>query len=114
MTQSIKWLQDEIAARMLQKLDIIKLVVKSVLVFPDFLGAHANFLAKRFSGLRFYSAPESSLSGFNLLRFKIVHQNQVCQALTCYGSKPRFYGAPNLKVVPIFPWTNTEKQDGLV
>ncbi len=70
MTQSIKWLQDEIAARMLQKLDIIKLVVKSVLVFPDFLGAHANFLAKRFSGLRFYSAPESSLSGFNLLRFK--------------------------------------------
>jgi malonyl-CoA O-methyltransferase len=44
MTQSIRWLQDEVADRMLQKLDIVKLQVKEVLVIPDFLGTHGQFL----------------------------------------------------------------------
>lgn len=70
MTQSIRWLQDEIADRMLQKLDIVKLQVKDVLVMPDFPGAHASFLTKRFPGLRFHSAPEEDLSSLNLLKLK--------------------------------------------
>ena len=70
MTQSIRWLQDEIATRMLQKLDIVKLPVKDLLVMPDFPGAHARFLTKRFSGLRFHSAPEESLSGLKLFQLK--------------------------------------------
>jgi malonyl-CoA O-methyltransferase len=70
MTQSIRWLQDEIADRMLQKLDIVKLEAKDVLLIPDFSGAHARFLTKRFPGIRFQSAPEIGLSGFNLLKLK--------------------------------------------
>ncbi len=71
MTQSIRWLQDEIAARMLQKLDIVKLEAKDVLLIPDFLGAHAPFLTKRFPGIRFHSAPECELSGFDLLKLRV-------------------------------------------
>lgn len=72
MTQSIRWLQEEIAARMLQKLDIVKLEVKDVLLLPDFPGAHASFLTKRFPGVRFHSAPESEISGFDLLKLRVV------------------------------------------
>ena len=71
MTQSIRWLQEEIADRMLQKLDLVRLDVKSALILPDFPGVHARFLTKRFPGLRFYSAPESDLSGIDLLGFKV-------------------------------------------
>ncbi|CAM3708510.1 methyltransferase domain-containing protein [Polynucleobacter brandtiae] len=71
MTQSIAWLQDEIADRMLQKLDIVKLEVKDVLVLPDFLGLHAHFLSKRFPGVRFHSAPESGISGFARWKFRV-------------------------------------------
>jgi malonyl-CoA O-methyltransferase len=72
MTQSIRWLQDEIADRMLQKLDIVKLEVRDVLIIPDFPGVHARFLTKRFPGIRFYSAPETELTGFDLLKFRIA------------------------------------------
>jgi malonyl-CoA O-methyltransferase len=72
MTQSIRWLQDEIADRMLQKLDIVKLEVKDVLVVPDFPGAHARCLTKRFPGLLFHSAPEVELSSFDLLKFRMA------------------------------------------
>ena len=70
MTQSIRWLQDEIAARMLQKLDIVKLEVKDVLLIPDFPGAHAPFLKKRFPHTRLHSAPECELSGFDLFKLR--------------------------------------------
>ncbi|MBU3620113.1 methyltransferase domain-containing protein [Polynucleobacter sp. CS-Odin-A6] len=70
MTQSIRWLQDEIADRMLQKLNIVKLEVKDVLVIPDFPGTHAHFLTTRFPGIRFHSAPEVALSGFDLLKLR--------------------------------------------
>lgn len=71
MTQSIRWLQDEIAARMLQKLDIVKLEAKDVLLIPDFPGTHAPFLTKRFPGIRFHSAPECALSGFDLFKLRV-------------------------------------------
>ena len=48
MTQSLRWLQSEIADRMLQKLDIVKLDPKDALLIPDFPGDHAEFLSKRF------------------------------------------------------------------
>ena len=70
MTQSIRWLQDEIATRMLQKLDIVKLEPKDILLIPDFLGVHSSFLTKRFPGVRFHSAPEWELSGFNLFKLR--------------------------------------------
>jgi malonyl-CoA O-methyltransferase len=71
MTRSIRWLQDEIADRMLQKLDIVKLEAKDVLVIPDFPGAHARFLKQRFPGICFHSAPETELAGFDLFKLKI-------------------------------------------
>ena len=72
MTQSIRWLQDEIADRMLQKLDIVKLGAKDVLLIPDFPGAHASFLTKRFPKVRFHSAPECDLSSFNLFKLRMA------------------------------------------
>lgn len=72
MTQSIRWLQDEIATRTLQKLDIVKLEVKDVLLLPDFPGAHAPFLTKRFPGVRFHSAPEYRLLGFDLFKLRLA------------------------------------------
>ena len=72
MTQSIRWLQDEIAARMLQKLDIVKLEAKDVLLIPDFPGAHAPFLTKRFPHTRLHSAPECELSGFDLFKLRAI------------------------------------------
>ena len=52
MTQSITWLQDEIADRMLQKLDIVKLDVKAVLLIPEFPGKYFSLLKKRFPAAR--------------------------------------------------------------
>jgi malonyl-CoA O-methyltransferase len=72
MTQSIRWLQDEIAMRMLQKLDIVKLEPKDILLIPDFPGVHSSFLTKRFPGIRFHSAPERELSGFNLFKLRVA------------------------------------------
>ncbi len=62
MTQSIRWLQDEIADRMLQKLDIVKLEAKDLLLIPDFPGAHLQFLAKRFPNASIHSAQELDAS----------------------------------------------------
>jgi malonyl-CoA O-methyltransferase len=71
MTQSIKWLQDEIADRMLQKLDIVKLQVKDLLLIPDFPGAHLQLLEKRFPGVRIYSVMESESAGSEALFMRI-------------------------------------------
>lgn len=72
MTQPIRWLQDEIADRILQKLDIVKLQVRDALVIPDFPGSHVRFLTKRFPGICFHSAPEVEISGFDLLKFRMT------------------------------------------
>ena len=58
MTQPIRWLQDEIADRMLQKLDIVKLDVKNVLIVPDFPGKHLEVLAKRYPKARIFSVSD--------------------------------------------------------
>ena len=55
MTQPIRWLQDEIADRMLQKLDIVKLDTKDILIAPDFPGMHLNSFAKRYPRASDYS-----------------------------------------------------------
>ena len=71
MTQPIRWLQNEIADRMLQKLEIVKLDVKNVLVVPDFLGEHARALSKRFLKSRLHSLHEADLSGLSLWKFRV-------------------------------------------
>jgi malonyl-CoA O-methyltransferase len=57
---------------MLQKLDVVKLEAKGVLIIPDFPGLHARFLAERFPGIRFHSAPEPELSSFDLMKIKVT------------------------------------------
>jgi len=66
MTQPIRWLQDEIATRMLQKLDIVKLDVKDILVAPDFSGSHRSLFAKRFPRARIHSIAEEGMSSFDV------------------------------------------------
>ena len=66
MTQSIRWLQDEIADRMLQKLDIVKLDVRDVLVIPDYPGNHHAALARRFPRTYIHSVIEDGSSRFQL------------------------------------------------
>jgi malonyl-CoA O-methyltransferase len=70
MTQPIRWLQDEIADRMLQKLDIVKLDVKDVLIVPDFPGKHLASLAKRYPSATIHSLSEEGISRFAMWRSK--------------------------------------------
>ena len=70
MTLPIRWLQDEIADRMLQKLDIVKLDVKNILVIPDFPGNHLTALAKRFPRANIHSVAEEGVSKSQLWRKK--------------------------------------------
>ena len=72
MTQPIRWLQDEIATRMLQKLDIVKLIAKNVLVVPDFPGEHLAILAKRFPNACIHSVTEEGASCFQIWRRKAI------------------------------------------
>ena len=72
MTQPIRWLQDEIADRMLQKLDIVKLDVKDVLVVPDFAGKHLSAFAKRYPKARILSISDEGVSGFQIWRAKAL------------------------------------------
>jgi malonyl-CoA O-methyltransferase len=72
MTQPIRWLQDEIADRMLQKLAIVKLEAKDVLVAPDFSGKHFSAFARRFPDACIHSVIEEGSSSFQLWRNKVV------------------------------------------
>ena len=72
MTQPIRWLQDEIAERMLQKLDIVKLDVHDVLIVPDFAGKHLDVIAKRFPNVRIFSIADERESGFQIWRAKAM------------------------------------------
>jgi len=71
MTQPIRWLQDEIADRMLQKLAIVKLEVNDLLVIPDFPGKHFSAIAKRFPNACIYSLTEVGTVHFQLWRAKV-------------------------------------------
>ena len=72
MTQPIRWLQDEIADRMLHKLDIVKLNVRDVLIVPDFPGKHIASFAKRFPKANIYSLTEGGISSFAMWRSKAI------------------------------------------
>ncbi len=72
MTQPIRWLQDEIADRMLQKLDIVKIDVKDVLIVPDFPGRHLTAFAKRYPNANICSLSEDGISGFEMWRSKAL------------------------------------------
>jgi malonyl-CoA O-methyltransferase len=72
MTQSIRWLQDEIADRMLQKLDIVKLDVKDILIAPDFPGRHLKSFAKRYPNANIYSLTEEHVSLMNMRFAKAI------------------------------------------
>jgi malonyl-CoA O-methyltransferase len=72
MTQPIRWLQDEIADRMLQKLDIVKLDVNDILIVPDFPGKHFASFAKRYPSASIHSCSEQGVSGFNMWRSKAL------------------------------------------
>ncbi len=95
MTQPIRWLQDEIADRMLQKLDIVKLDVKDILIAPDFPGKHLASFAKRFPKACIHSLVEDDVSHFELLRSKVLaHWRAVLQpgktsALVAYGASEK-------------------------
>lgn len=71
MTQSITWLQDEIADRMLQKLDIVKLDVKAVLLIPEFPGEYFSALKKRFPDARVDGLYEDDVSSITSKRTKL-------------------------------------------
>ena len=70
MTRSIRWLQDEIADRMLQKLAIVKLEVRDILLVPDFLGSHIQAMAKRFPKAHLSRVYEEDLSTLELWKLR--------------------------------------------
>jgi len=72
MTQALRWLQEEIADRMLQKLDIVKLEVRDVLLIPEFPGRYFSAFKKRFPGARIYGVYEGDPTGIEALRFKAL------------------------------------------
>jgi len=72
MTQPIRWLQDEIADRMLQKLDIVKLDVKDVLILPDFPGKHLASFAKKYPYANMYSLTGPGITTFEMWRSKVM------------------------------------------
>ncbi|MBU3564958.1 methyltransferase domain-containing protein [Polynucleobacter sp. MWH-HuK1] len=95
MTQPIRWLQDEIADRMLQKLDIVKLDVKDILIVPDFPGKHLDVFAKRYPRARLISLLDEGVSGFAMWRVKsIAHWRSLfggrTDSLASYTSSGRF------------------------
>ncbi|WP_228385076.1 MULTISPECIES: methyltransferase domain-containing protein [Polynucleobacter] len=96
MTQPIRWLQDEIADRMLQKLDIVKLKVQDILLIPDFSGKHLYSFAKRFPGARIHSVAEQGSSSFDLWRSKVsanwrtLFRNGKTSAIASYLNTGKF------------------------
>ena len=95
MTQPLRWLQDEIADRMLQKLDIVKLDVKDILVVPDFAGKHLDTLAQRYPKARIFSITEKGVSGFQMWRTKAMSNwrsafSSNASPLASYTSSGRF------------------------
>ena len=77
MTQSIKWLQDEIADRMLQKLDIVRLDAKSVLLIPELPRRYFLKLKKRFPSIRVDSVYEENHSGLASIQDKLLLSWQI-------------------------------------
>jgi malonyl-CoA O-methyltransferase len=72
MTRSLRWLKDDIALRMMQKLELLKHQPSSLLIIPDAPGIHANRLAKRFPKAALSSIPDSDLSWSDTTKMKLA------------------------------------------
>ena len=72
MTRSLRWLKDDIALRMMQKLELLKHQPRSLLIIPDAPGIHANRLAKRFPKAALSSVPDSDLSRADTTKMKLA------------------------------------------
>ena len=76
MTRSIRWLEEEIAQRMLQKMDIVKIQPQDILLLPDIPEKYAALLVKRFPKTHFYRITETGLSILNWIRLFIFRRKQ--------------------------------------
>ena len=72
MTRSLRWLKDDIALRMMQKLELLKHQPRSLLIIPDAPGIHANRLAKRFPKAALSSVLDSNLSWADTTKMKLA------------------------------------------
>lgn len=72
MTRSLRWLKDDIALRMMQKLELLKHQPRSLLIIPDAPGIHANRLAKRFPKAALSSVPQSDLGWADLTKMQLA------------------------------------------
>ena len=72
MTRSLRWLKDDIALRMMQKLELLKHQPRSLLIIPDAPGIHANRLAKRFPNAGLASVLEPDLGWVDAATMKIA------------------------------------------
>jgi malonyl-CoA O-methyltransferase len=72
MTRSLRWLKDNIALRMMQKLELLKHQPRSLLIIPDAPGIHASHLAKRFPNTGLVSVLEPNLSWVDVATMKVA------------------------------------------
>lgn len=79
MTRSLRWLKDDIALRMMQKLELLKHQPRALLIVPDGPGVHAKQLAKRFPNAGLASVPELGLSWVDAATLKLA---RTCSFIT--------------------------------
>ncbi len=72
MTRSLRWLKDDIALRMMQKLELLKHQPRSLLIIPDAPGIHASHLAKRFPKAALASVLEPDLGWVDTATMKLA------------------------------------------
>jgi malonyl-CoA O-methyltransferase len=72
MTRSLRWLKDDIAVRMMHKLELLKHQPRSLLIIPDAPGIHASHLAKRFPDTGLVSVLEPDLSWVDAATMKFA------------------------------------------
>jgi len=72
MTRSLRWLKDDIAVRMMQKLELLKHQPRSLLIIPDAPGIHASQLAKRFPNAGLASVLEPDLGWMDTVTMKFA------------------------------------------
>jgi malonyl-CoA O-methyltransferase len=72
MTRSLRWLKDDIALRMMQKLELLKHQPRSLLIIPDAPGIHASHLGKRFPQAGLASVLAPNLSWVDTTKMKLT------------------------------------------
>jgi malonyl-CoA O-methyltransferase len=76
MTRPLRWLQDEIASRMMQKLELLKHQPRNLLIVPDSPGIHAQKLARRFPAAGVSSVLEPGLPWTELALVKVARTSR--------------------------------------